>query len=86
MGTAEGSTALRKACSNHVWHFHEKTVIFDCGNIRCAGGGLEEAQEELRKTVSQIRAAGYFTMVFGGGTKWPGRTMLALLTPCQKKE
>ena len=72
-GAAQGPAALRKACANHAWHIHEKTMIFDGGNVRCDGEALEEAQQELRTMISEITKKGYFSMVFGGGHEvaWP---------------
>ncbi len=82
-GAAEGPAALRRACAGHAWHFHEKTTIFDFGNIRCAERDLEGARQELHNAVSRLHTAGFFTMVFGGGHEvaYPHYTGLADALP-----
>lgn len=66
-GAKEGPAALRKACCNHAYHFHEETLLFDAGNVRCIGEDLEGAQAALRQVIKKIRSAGFFPFVFGGG-------------------
>ena len=66
-GAKEGPEALRKACCNHAYHFHEETMLFDAGNVICVDEDLEGAQVDLRQVITNIRSARYFPMVFGGG-------------------
>ncbi len=66
-GAKYGPDSLRIACSNHADHFHHDTKIFDCGDIICEDGDLENAQKELQNLISAIRLKGYLSFVFGGG-------------------
>lgn len=66
-GAKEGPEAIRKACCNHAYHFDEKTIFYDGGNVVCENEELESAQTELRGMISNISESGYFPFVFGGG-------------------
>jgi len=66
-GAKEGPEAIRKACCNHAYHFHEKTIFYDGGNVVCENEDLAGAQAELQGLISIARTSGYFPFVFGGG-------------------
>lgn len=65
-GAAAGPDALRKMCAGFPVHFDEHLLV-DAGDVICAGGDLEAAQEELSGSVAGIMAAGYLPVIFGGG-------------------
>lgn len=65
-GAAAGPDALRKMCAGFPVHFDEHLLV-DAGDVICAGGDLEAAQEELSGRVAGIMAAGYLPVIFGGG-------------------
>ena len=85
-GAKEGPEALRRACCNHADHFHEKTVLFDAGNVECHNADLEGAQLILQFYLHKIISAGYFPFVFGGGHEVAFPHFMGILDADQNKD
>ncbi|MCW3463730.1 formimidoylglutamase [Chitinophaga nivalis] len=66
-GAAAGPFALRKAIAGFPAHLQPDTVLLDAGDILCANGDLESAQQTLANTVQTILKAGYLPVLLGGG-------------------
>jgi formiminoglutamase len=64
-GAAGGPAALRQALANLP--APAQTALWDAGDLRCDGQGLEAVQAELSATVAQARAQGALPLVLGGG-------------------
>jgi formiminoglutamase len=64
-GAAGGPAALRQALANRP--APAQTALWDAGDLRCDGQGLEAVQAELSATVAQARAQGALPLVLGGG-------------------
>lgn len=69
-GAGEGPAALRRALCNLAWH--GGPPLYDAGDVGCAGGDLEAAQERLAGEVAALLRAGHRPIVLGGGheTAW----------------
>ncbi|WP_316778201.1 formimidoylglutamase [Pedobacter antarcticus] len=66
-GAVNGPAAFRKACANLPVHFNEETNVYDLGDIYCADGDLEKAQQELAKLVTSALQSGLIPLLIGGG-------------------
>jgi len=64
-GAAAAPHAIRKALANLAWH--RDGPVFDAGDVVCAAGELDTAQERLAANLSALLAAGHFPVVLGGG-------------------
>ena len=81
LGAEEGPAALRRALGNLAWH--GGTPLFDAGDVTCAGGDLEGAQERLAAEIAALLRAGHRPIVLGGGheTAWGSFRGLATARP-----
>ncbi|MCB0397245.1 MAG: formimidoylglutamase [Flavobacteriales bacterium] len=66
VGAADGPDAIRKAMASLPVH-DSSLKLFDGGDITCANGDLEDAQQILSQHVAGLIRAGYRTCVLGGG-------------------
>lgn len=64
-GAAEGPLALRKALANLP--VLGEPALWDAGDVACADGRLEIAQDALARRVAQAMAQGCTPLVLGGG-------------------
>jgi formiminoglutamase len=64
-GAAEGPRALRQALSNLP--LVTERVLYDVGDVACAGDALEPAQREYASTVARLLTTGYRVVGLGGG-------------------
>lgn len=67
LGAADAPAMLRSHLSNLPWHFEEKIMLTDVGDVFCLGEFLEDAQNDLGELVSKSLKAGYKTILLGGG-------------------
>ncbi|MEJ1929884.1 formimidoylglutamase [Nostoc sp. NIES-2111] len=68
VGAVEGPQMLRQFCAGLPVHFDaEQNVMLDLGTVVCQNQNLEEAQEELGALNAAALAAGYRTLILGGG-------------------
>jgi formiminoglutamase len=65
IGAAAGPEALRSALANLAWH--GRSPLYDTGDIVCADGQLEVAQQALADQVASVLRAGHQPLVMGGG-------------------
>lgn len=65
VGAADGPQAIRAALANVAWH--RVRPVYDAGDVVCADGGLEAAQQRLAACVADLLAAGHQPIVLGGG-------------------
>jgi formiminoglutamase len=70
VGASDGPDTLRQALCNLAWH--HSSDLLDAGNLVCANGHLEAAQEMLRQRASVILERMEPLIVLGGGheTAW----------------
>lgn len=66
-GAVNGPAAFRKACSNLPVHFNDQINVYDLGDICCADGDLEKAQQELANLVTSVLQNGLTPFLIGGG-------------------
>lgn len=64
-GAAAAPAAIRKALAGLAWH--RSGPVYDAGDVVCADGELEAAQERLAQNLADILADGHFPLVLGGG-------------------
>ena len=64
-GAAEGPQALRKALASLP--VLDEPALWDAGDVACADGRLEAAQDALAQRVAQTMAQGCTPLVLGGG-------------------
>ena len=67
IGAKDGPTAIRKALSKFPNHLPESVSLLDIGDITCAQGKMEDAQNKLGKVVTKLLNSKTFPIVFGGG-------------------
>ena len=77
-GAEEGPAALRRALGNLAWH--GGPPLLDAGDVTCAGGDLEGAQERLAAEVAALLRAGHRPIVLGGGHETAWGSFLGLAT------
>lgn len=65
VGAFNGPLAIRKALANLAWH--RSGPAYDAGDVVCADGDLESAQERLGHNVCALLDAGHLPIVLGGG-------------------
>lgn len=70
VGAKDGPRAIRQALANLAWR--QDGPVYDAGDVACAAGDLEAAQDRLAEAVSYLVAAGHRPIVLGGGheTAW----------------
>jgi formiminoglutamase len=80
-GAVEGPRVLRQALANLAWHGGRP--LWDAGDVVCADGDLQGAQERLGSAVSVLLSAGHLPIVLGGGheTAWGSFLGLAAAHP-----
>ncbi|MFT6809931.1 MAG: formiminoglutamase [Saprospiraceae bacterium] len=66
VGAVNGPNEIRKSVAKIAWHLNDNKV-YDCGNVNCLNGDMEESQDSLAICVDQILSAGSFPIVLGGG-------------------
>lgn len=66
-GAVNGYTAIVKQLAGLPGHHNPLISIFDCGAVLCDDRGMEQAQEELSKRVSQLMLLGARPILLGGG-------------------
>ncbi len=64
-GAAEAPSAIRSAMASLA--AHGSKTWWDCGDVVCNDGHLENAQQQLAELVCQNQQAGLTTLVLGGG-------------------
>jgi formiminoglutamase len=79
IGAAGGPAALRQALANLP--APAQTAVWDAGDLRCDGQGLEAVQAELSATVARARAQGALPLVLGGGHEVAWGTFGGLVAP-----
>lgn len=81
-GAVEGPRTLRQALAGLAWHGGD-LPLWDAGDVACAEGDLEAAQERLAAAVRALVAEGHLPIVLGGGheTAWGGFLGLATARP-----
>lgn len=67
VGASEGPNKLRACLSNLPWHFEDKAVLIDSGDVFCLGKFLEEAQNFLGEQVHKILQSNFRSILLGGG-------------------
>ena len=65
VGAAHGPEAARKALANLP--LLGEPALWDAGDVACAGGDLDAAQQALAQQVAQALAQGCLPLVLGGG-------------------
>ena len=65
VGAAAGPQAARRALAGLPWC--GERAVWDAGDIACAGGDLEAAQDALAQRVAQALRQGSVPLVIGGG-------------------
>jgi formiminoglutamase len=75
-GAAAGPRALRQALASLAWR--QTCPVYDVGDVACADGDLEAAQERLAATVAMLLDAGHRPLVLGGGHETAWGTFLGL--------
>ncbi|SDT15725.1 formimidoylglutamase [Pseudomonas oryzae] len=65
VGAASAPAAIRKMLANLAWHRRGPT--YDAGDICCADGDLDGAQQRLGASVGELLGAGHLPVVLGGG-------------------
>ncbi len=66
-GAQDGPDHIRKMLAKTANHLDDQTQIIDTGDIICPDHNLENAQEELSKTVEKLLDLGQFPVLLGGG-------------------
>jgi formiminoglutamase len=66
-GAAEGPRTLRKYLANLAWHGTDGQRLYDAGDVAVVGDGLEAAQGEYARRVTEALRAGHRTIGLGGG-------------------
>ncbi|WPP44405.1 formimidoylglutamase [Pseudomonas sp. AN-1] len=65
VGAAGAPQAIRKMLANLAWH--RRGPAYDAGDICCADGDLDAAQQRLGASVAELLGAGHLPVVLGGG-------------------
>lgn len=65
IGAASAPDAIRAQLANMV--IHQQFYLYDAGNLNCVDHDLEQAQQQLAHTVSELLTQGHFPIVLGGG-------------------
>lgn len=65
VGAASAPQAIRKMLANLAWH--RQGPAFDAGDVCCADGDLDAAQQRLGASVAELLGAGHLPVVLGGG-------------------
>lgn len=65
-GAKHGPEDIRNEFANLPVSFGDKTLIYDAGNLFCADGHMEEAQEQLGIAIEKILGNHLFPIVLGG--------------------
>src|SRR5690606_7356050 len=76
-GAREGPAAVRKALCNLAFHWDD-VLLYDAGDVICAGQKMEAAQAMLGGKVHQLLTAGYRPLVIGGGHEIAYGTFLGI--------
>ena len=67
-GAAAGPAALRDRLGREPWHAPANLTVCDLGDVTPdATGSVDAEQQRLGRAVAEARAAGYTTLVLGGG-------------------
>ncbi len=67
-GAVEGPPALRKHLANLAWHGGDDgATLYDAGDVRVAGDGLEEAQSDYARRAARALRDGHRVIGLGGG-------------------
>ncbi len=67
VGAVNGPDAIRKVLGKFPNHLSETTVLLDSGTVNCLAGDMEEAQNNLSNSVSQLLKQNTFPILLGGG-------------------
>ncbi|MCU0388022.1 MAG: formimidoylglutamase [Chitinophagaceae bacterium] len=76
-GAAAAPEVIRKCCSNFPM-IAEHIIMADAGDVVCADGQLEAAQNLMAEKLKLVRNAGYLPIVLGGGHETAYCSYLAL--------
>lgn len=66
-GAVKGSDDIRKMLAKLPNHLYDNTALLDAGTIECLDGDMENAQNQLTETVTQLLQKNVFPIVLGGG-------------------
>lgn len=67
LGAAKAPDALRSELAKLPWKYPVGKQIVDVGNIQCVGNGLEKAQQQLGKAVTDLLKKNLTPIILGGG-------------------
>lgn len=65
VGAAQGPDAIRCMLANLPAHHIDQ--FYDAGNVDCADGNLEQAQQRLAERMEQVMSQRAFPLILGGG-------------------
>lgn len=66
-GAVKGPDDIRKMLAKLPNHLYDNTALLDVGTIECLDGDMENAQNQLAETVTQLLQKNVFPIVLGGG-------------------
>lgn len=66
-GAVDGPHTLRQYLSNLAWHGGELGALYDAGDVRATGDGLEEAQSDYARRAARALRQGHRVVGLGGG-------------------
>ncbi len=81
-GSRRGPEAIRRALAGLAWH--GARPILDAGDIVCADGDLDGAQDALARRVARLLGAGHFPLVLGGGHEVAGGSLSGLVAHLER--
>jgi len=67
VGASEGPDSIRKMIAPQAYHLDSNVKVIDTGNIYCARGDMEEAQQQVTTWVQRLLQKSYFPILLGGG-------------------